>query len=117
MIIVSANVWPGGSQAEAYELLHASISNQGPSSTGGESFIAHVLSRPNKYTGVEGFEADVEVSGHRHSAGFAPLLMSILAAAWSTDPDKGIMIPPSRALARLTLTDVHEFTQLLKGRS
>lgn len=117
MIILNAHMWPHGNQAQAYELLHATITNQSSPGDLKDSYFAHVLSRPAEGLGVLGFEADVEVRDHERSHGFGTLLMSILAAAVSNDPEKGVFIPPSRTLVRLTLQDVAAFQVALKART
>lgn len=113
MIIVTATLWPGGQPMEAKELLHASISNTTSEGDPTESYSAHVTARPHAFLGVEGFDADVEVINHVRKEGIVPLLMSVLEAAYAKPQQ---LYPQHRTLARLTLTEVHEFDAILRGR-
>lgn len=116
MIVVQATMWPRGNQAQSYELLHASINNKTELGDEEESYFAHVLSRPKPFGGILGYEADVEVRGHKPQDGFAPLLMAVLGAAYSTDQDASIIIPPARLIARLNLEDLAEFNKRITAR-
>jgi hypothetical protein len=113
MIIVTATLWPGGQAMEAKELLHASISNVTSEGDQVESYSAHVTARPHLFLGVEGFDADVEVTNHIRSDGIVPLLMSVLEAGLA-NPNQ--LYPQHRTLARLTLREVHEFDAIISGR-
>lgn len=115
MINVVATMWPRGNAAEAYELLHATISNRSELDDANESYMAYVLARPNVWMGIGGYEADVEVKDHKRAAGFAPLLMSVLNAAHVTVAP--IALPPARALARMTIQDAADFERRLKART
>jgi hypothetical protein len=111
-------MWPKGSQLESYELLNATITNQGQGTQQNQSnYFAHVLARPNSFIGCVGYEADVEVHDHKGSDGFVPLLMSVLAASHQDNSEQGFFMPQSRVVARLSLADAHEFEQRLKGRA
>lgn len=118
MIIVNAQMWPKGSQAESYELLNATITNQGQGTHQNQNnYFSHVLTRPNHFIGCVGYEADVEVHDHKRSDGFVPLLMSVLHAAHQDNSEQSFFIPQSRVVARLSLTDMYAFEQRLKGRA
>lgn len=112
MIVVTATLWPQGSQLEVRELLHATITNQSSSADTEQSYGAHVTCRPNSFNGIEGFDADVAVTEHRSTDGVVPLLLATLGAAYGP-----LQVPPARCLARLTLREVHEFDAILRGRS
>lgn len=116
MILVTAHMWPGGNAGAAYELMNATITNNGggSSTAAGDSYFAHVLARPAPHIGCEGYEADVEVRDHKRERGLAPLLISVLAAAH--DSGDAMSAPPSRTLARLVLKDIDAFNEQLKGR-
>lgn len=115
MIVLSATVWPLGNQAQSYEVLNVTLTNESPPHSETENYYAHVLARPAQFRGLEGYEADVEVRGHQFRDGFPTLLMSVLNAAHSKD-GKGLILPPARQLARLDLVDAHQFEELLRGR-
>lgn len=118
MIVVNAQMWPKGSQLESFELLNATITNQGQGTQQNQSnYFSHVMARPNSFIGCAGYEADVEVHDHKISNGFVPLLMSVLAAAHQDNSEQSFFMPPSRVLMRLALADAHEFEQRLKGRA
>lgn len=114
MIVVTAHLWPRGNASAAIELGMVTVSNQGPGANG-DNYTAHVLTRPAPHIGCIGYEADVEVRDHARQNGFAPLLISVLAAAHGEDGN-GFSIPPSRALARSVIHDMHDFEERLKGR-
>lgn len=122
MIVVNATVWPGGSEAQAYELLCATISNRSTIRDRLESYHAHVLSRPNKHFGVIGYEADVEIREHRRADGFAPLLCSILGQAAGQCPSAsnqniaGVVLPSARTLTKVTIEDAAAFERRLRER-
>lgn len=116
MIIIQGTIYPQGNPASAYEVLHATISNNGENPRGGDNYFAHVLARPSQELGIEGFEADVQVIGHNRSHGVSRLLMAILGAASQEDQFTGSFLPPATAVQRLTLQEVRDFDQLLKGR-
>lgn len=115
MIILTATMWPRGVAAASYELLHASISNQDDG-----NYLAHVLSRPNSYIGVTGFEADVQVHNHKHHTGPVPLLIATLATAYDDKilyrgPGEQV-VPAGRLLARAELRNAAQFEEALRGR-
>lgn len=111
MIVVTATMWPHGSQLDAKELLHATITNQTSPGEALETYGAHVTCRPNSFAGIEGFDADVSVTEHRSTDGVVPLLLATFGAAYGP-----LQVPPARCLARLTLREVHEFEAILRGR-
>lgn len=114
MIVFTATLWPGGQATESKELLHATISNTSSSAeTTVDSYTAHVTARPNRFMGVEGFDADVEVTEHVRADGIVPLIVSVLDAARCKQDQ---IYPPHRTLQRLSLREVHEFDEILKGR-
>lgn len=126
MIILTATMHPHGNPAQAYELLHATIENRtriedfdprGGIDQATERYLAHVLSRPNRWIGVSGYEADVEVKGHRRADGPAPLIRSVLHAAVNEDGSSGFVLPEARRLARVTIEDAAAFEQRLRARS
>lgn len=122
MIIVTAEMWPQGNQAAAYEILTASVTNNGAAAdikpVGPDHFqyLATVLSRPDHNYGTPGFQADIDVPNFEGKQGFIRLLMSILAAAISDDKDEGILIPPSILMNRGLVHSQEEYNQLRKGR-
>lgn len=122
MIIVSASVWPGGSEAQAYELLCATISNRSSPGDRLESYHAHVLARPNKFFGVIGYEADIEIKDHKRTDGFAPLVCAVLGQAAGPCPAAsnqniaGLVLPSARTLAKVTIADAAAFEQRLRER-
>ena len=115
MIIVTATCWPGGNAAGSYELLHATITNRSSPEDKTDSYMAHVLARPDYSRGLNGYEADVEVKGHKFADGFAPLLMSVLNGAHGSD-GRAIVLPSARARARVDLMTAVEFEKVLRGR-
>lgn len=120
MIILSATMWPGGNSKRSYELLHATIDNRTPLEDymiGGDRYFAHVCSRPNRYLAVSGYEADVEVRGHKRSDGPAALIMTVLNTANSTDANRGTILPEGRQLARVTIEDAAGFEHRLAARA
>lgn len=121
MIILTATMWPGGNQERSYELLHATIENrtrlEDDLKANADRYMAHVCSRPNRWLGVSGYEADVEVRNHKRSDGPAVLLMSVLNAANSVDVNKGTFMPEARQLARVTIKDAADFERRLRARS
>lgn len=117
MIVVTATMWPLGSQAQSYEMLTTTITNTTADELATrDSYSAHVISRPNKFLGIEGYEADVEVRDHERSRGLTPLFMAILGAAHQTDSSKGVILPAANTLARMTIQEIAEFEDRLKGR-
>ena len=119
MIIVTATCWPGGNAAGSYELLHASLTNRSSPGDRTETYMSHVLARPDNSRGVAGYEADVETKGHHFEWGFATLLTSVLSAA---DGGKdvqhfGTKTPTSRTLARVDLVSPDQFEKMLRGQS
>jgi hypothetical protein len=111
MIIVTAQMWPDGQEASAYEVMTMSITNQG--GTERSDYNAHVLARPNYNIGCEGYEADVYVRQHERHTGLAPLLISVLAAA---EDKESLAVPAGQAMRRVIINDMEEFAQRLKGR-
>lgn len=116
MILVTATMWPGGNLAGSYEILHATITNRTSVEDRGERYVSHVIARPAPTLGISGYEADVETRGHKSQDGFAPLLMSVLAAAHAPN-DRGLFLPPSRALSRLDLVTTTEFEAVIRSRT
>lgn len=116
MLIITATMHPQGSPIGAYEVLHAIITNQGdtPGEKGRCNYGAHILARPHAQRGIEGFEADVLATGHDVRNGLAPLLSGLLGAA---APIPFTAEPNYDVLARLTLKEMTEFDQRLRGRS
>lgn len=114
MVIVQATMWPHGNQMQTFELLHVGISNTTSPEDRLQTYMSHVLARPSPFSGIAGYEADVEVTGHEERAGFAPLLASILNAAHGIDESEGILLPPARRLARVEVVSAHQFDELLK---
>jgi hypothetical protein len=111
MIIVSAKVWPYGNSERSYEILHSTITNVG-AMEGRDHYTAHVLARPAVDRKLAGYEADVEVLGHKYENGFAPLLMAVLGAAHQGKSDPitgGLYLPPARLCARVDLHRVEAF--------
>jgi hypothetical protein len=109
MIVVQAQVWPGGQQLQSYEALSVVINNTSSPGMEKESYMAHVLARPKLDFGIVGYEADVEVPAHDYHHGLAPLLMSILVGAHTDDPDEPMFIPPCNTLTRVVLREMQEF--------
>lgn len=115
MIILTATMHPHGDATRRYELLHATIENRTEDCDMAERYFAHVLSRPNKYIGISGFEADVEVKGHRRSDGLTPLVIAVLNNANSIDVMQGTIIPETRQITRVTIEDASDFERRLRG--
>ena|SRR3974390_2857351 len=114
MIIITGQLWPGGNQTQAKELLHATISNQSGLADSSDYF-AHVLARPHEGLGVTGFEADIEVAGHKRHAGLMPLLISVLIAGQQTKDLGEFIVPASRTLKKLILKTDYDFQERLRG--
>jgi len=114
MIIVTATMWPRGHAAQSYELLHATISNRTSPGDVADSYMAHVVARPNKIIGVSGYEADVMVPSYRRTDGLAPLLMAVLGSAHAEQDGDGI--PQARLMARVLLQDAEEFEKIVRYR-
>lgn len=110
MIIVKATMYPAGG-GRSYEVLHASIENVGQDHDG-DKYFAHVTQRP--WTVGPGYEADVEVRGHRYDAGLTPLLAAILGQA-GVEVGYGIkgrlVLPECTTRQRVQLFNVAEFEQ------
>lgn len=114
MIVLTANMWPRGDARMSYELLHAVIDNRtGPEDGANERYAAHVLSRPQKYLNIVGYEADVEVKGHRRSDGPASLILAVLHEANGFERT----LPDARLLSRITIEDAAAFEQRLRERT
>jgi hypothetical protein len=109
MIVVTANLHPKAAPVASKEILHATITN-----LGNDDYGAHILSRPDKEKGIEGFEADVRVTGHQFRNGIAPLLSGLLGVA---SPIPFEQEPSYDILARLTLREMDEFDKRIRGRS
>lgn len=116
MITLKATMWPLGNEAQAYELVHATIENRTRiyDSVGDDDrFMAHVCSRPNRWLGVSGYEADVEVRHFKRSDGPAALIIAVLGAAYQTDNK----LPETQCLSRVTIEDAADFERRLRARS
>lgn len=118
MIIVTATMWPGGDASGSYELMHATLTNRSSPRDRTESYMAHLLLRPNASRGLPGYEADVEVKEHRYENGFVPLLTSVLMAAdgGTRSSVTGTNMPTARTLARVDLVTAQQFEGMLRGR-
>lgn len=112
MIILTATMHPGGDAARAYELLHATIENRTKieDALGTDRYVAHVLSRPNRFISVSGYEADVEIRSHKRSAGPAALIAAVLESSTIE------ALPEARRWARIIITDAADFEQRLRAR-
>lgn len=122
MIVITAQMWPKGSQAEAREILNMTLTNQGLSPDGGMgdkryTYFGHVITRPYDVDGFYGYEADVEVRDHKSQDGCVPLIVSALAAANIADPATGFYLPPSKRIAFSAITTLDDFDKRLRGRS
>lgn len=114
MIILTATMHPLGNSAQAYPLLEATITNRTRTEDlvgTVDRYMAHVCARPNKWLGVSGYEADVEVRGHKRSDGVVPVILAVLNAANGSERS----FPEAQRLNRVTIEDAADFERRLRG--
>lgn len=113
MIVVTAQLWPHGSQADSRELFNATISNANADDVRGDSYFAKVCARPYEALSLPGYSSMVEVVEHHRRNGLAPLLMAVINAP--PGQHDGIILPSARVLAHRWLHTTAEYEQLVRG--
>lgn len=110
MIVVTARMYPSDG-SPSYEILNATITNRSAPGDVAQSYMTHVLMRPDRYSGAPGYEADVETQGYLDRHGFAALLRSAIGVSDGNIGQStcGTDMPTSRVLNRLAIHFVDEF--------
>lgn len=92
MLVVSAEIWPGGDQGRAYlvgEIIAANESGLSPVS----SYAVSISQGPAPEIGIEGWERDLTLEDHRRADGVWTLVGAILSAVDYTGSAKEPEVP------------------------
>ena len=83
MLVVSAEIWPGGDESRAYlvgEIIAANESGLSPIS----SYAVSISQGPARHIGIEGWEREFTLENHSRAEGVWRLVWAILSAVDGT---------------------------------
>lgn len=110
MIILKATLYPHGSEAESYDIMHGTITNIGKQ-MGCCDYFVHLMARPDGRRGIDGFEKDIRVNGWNSSLTLPSMLGVILGTVCPVPLDHE---PIVREVRRLEIHDANEFERRME---